>query len=129
MDITLVKARPEDAQLLHGMQVKAFKPLLERYQDHGTSPANESVDRIMDRIMQPNSDYYIIINELEPIGGIRIVRKENASCRISPVYILPEHQGKGIAHKGSCHGICMKRWGMRVINSSMTIVRYEKRIQ
>lgn len=72
-------------------------PLLERYQDFDTSPANEPIGKIIDRINQPFTDYYIISDEGISIGGIRIVRKENKRYRVSPIFILPEYQGKGIA--------------------------------
>lgn len=64
MALSLVKAGLNEAYMIHEMQIKAFIPLLEKYQDYETS---------------------------------RIVRKENSTFRVSPVFILPEHQGNGFA--------------------------------
>ena len=38
--IRLILATEKDAELLHGLQVEAFLPLYEKYQDDETSPAN-----------------------------------------------------------------------------------------
>jgi GNAT superfamily N-acetyltransferase len=99
MDITLFKSGPNEASIIHEMQIRAFMPLLDKYQDYETSPANESVERILDRLNQSFTDYYIIKGSNISIGAIRIVKKENKTYRVSPIFILPEHQGKGIAQK------------------------------
>ena len=52
MDISLFKSGLNEASIIHEMQIKAFMPLLEKYQDYDTSPANESVERIIDRLNQ-----------------------------------------------------------------------------
>ena len=95
--LVIQKATIEDAALIHSIQVEAFKPLLDKYQDFDTSPANEVVQRTIDRLQQKQTDYYLIIYDKITIGAIRIVRKENWRYRVSPIFILPEHQGKGIA--------------------------------
>lgn len=97
MDITLNKADLKDAVLLHGMQVKAFMPLLQKYLDYETSPANEPLERVLDRLKQPFTDYYIIQIAGLAVGGVRIVRREDHLYRVSPIFILPEYQGKGVA--------------------------------
>jgi predicted GNAT family acetyltransferase len=99
MDITLFKSGLNEASLIHEMQIKAFKPLLNKYHDYDTSPANESLERIIDRLKQSFTDYYIIKSSNLSVGAIRIVRKENQTYRVSPIFILPEYQGKGIAQK------------------------------
>lgn len=50
MDITLIKSGLNEASMIHEMQIKSFMPLLHKYQDYETSPANESVERIIDRL-------------------------------------------------------------------------------
>ncbi|MFC3800487.1 GNAT family N-acetyltransferase [Cohnella sp. GCM10012308] len=87
MEVLLYKADLKDAVTIHEMKVKAFMPLLEKYQDFETSPANESVERIIAQINKSFTDYFIIHHLEVAIGGI------------SPIFILPEHQGKGIAQK------------------------------
>ena len=154
MNITLKKASLEDADALHSMQVKSFMPLLEIYQDFETSPASEPLEKVKFRINQPNTDYYFILDEENPVGGIWIVKLEDKRYRVSPIFVLPEYQRNGIAQivlrmaeqiysdakvweldtilqeKGNCHlyeKIGYKQTGkMKPINDKMTIVFYEK---
>ncbi len=99
MEISLSKADASDAAFIHEMQVKAFMPLLEKYKDYETSPANESVEQIRDRINQSFADYYMIKYFDIAVGGVRIVKKDNKTYRVSIIFILPEHHGKGIAQQ------------------------------
>ncbi|WP_336781736.1 hypothetical protein [Paenibacillus illinoisensis] len=57
MDVSLCKANLNDAVTIHNMKVKAFMPLLERYQDFETSPANETIERVLTQINQSFTDY------------------------------------------------------------------------
>jgi GNAT superfamily N-acetyltransferase len=155
MNIILKKASSTNAELLHEMQIKAFTPLLRKYEDYDISPGNESIDRILERLKQPFTDYYfILLNNIE-VGGIRIVRLNNGiRCRISPIFILPEFHGLGIAQEtirlieemyspskgweletilqeqGNCYlyeKMGYKQTGeTKVINDKMTLVFYEK---
>lgn len=95
--VVIQKAVIEDVPLIHSIQVEAFKPLLDRYQDFDTSPANETIQRTKDRLQQKQTDYYLIVYDKITVGAIRIVRKDNRRYRVSPIFILPEYQGKGIA--------------------------------
>lgn len=101
MGITLLRANIDDAEELHAMQVEAFKELLEKYQDFDTSPANESVEKVEARLRQDFTYYYFICIGQQKAGAIRVIdKKENGiNKRISPIFILPEFQGKGIAQK------------------------------
>ena len=99
MNITLVRAGLEDAKVLYDMQIESFMPLLEKYQDFETSPANEPIEKMVNRINQSFTDYYIIKKDGINVGGIRIVKASNNIYRVSPIFILPEYQGYGIAQK------------------------------
>jgi len=100
MNIELVEATLNDASIIHELQIKAFSFLLEKYKDYATNPGAEDVKRIIDRINQPFTDYYIIRFENVNVGGIRIIRiGENHKCRISPIFIIPEYQKRGIAQE------------------------------
>ncbi|AJA47249.1 acetyltransferase (GNAT) family [Clostridium pasteurianum DSM 525 = ATCC 6013] len=99
MDITLTKANLKDAENIHKMQVKAFIPLLKKYQDFETNPANESIDKIIERLNQPYTDYYYINLADKIVGAIRIVSLKDNVYRVSPIFVLPEYQNKGIAQK------------------------------
>ena len=101
MEVTLLRANVDDAKELHAMQVETFKELLEKYQDFDTSPANENMDKVEARLKQDFTFYYFICIGEQKVGAIRIIdEKENGkNKRISPIFILPEFQGKGIAQK------------------------------
>ena len=136
MKVELLRANIGDAKELHAMQVKAFKELLEKYQDF--------------------TFYYFICIGQQKVGAIRIVDKKETvkNKRISPIFILPEFQGKGTAQKAirlceevhgsenwelstilqeskNCH--LYEKMGYRqtgkteVINERLTLVFYEKR--
>ncbi|MEK4106277.1 N-acetyltransferase [Paenibacillus sp. FSL R10-2791] len=83
MEISLCKADASDAAFIHEMQVKAFMPLLEKYKDYETSPANESVEQIRDRINHSFADYYMIKSFDIVVGGVCILKKENKTYRVS----------------------------------------------
>jgi RimJ/RimL family protein N-acetyltransferase/N-acetylglutamate synthase-like GNAT family acetyltransferase len=155
VDVKLEKAAIKDANEIHQMQLKAFKILLEKYEDYDTSPGNEGIDKIIYRINQKTTDYYIIKYNNTSVGAIRICNLEDEKmCRISPIFILPEFQNKGIAQnvfkiieekykpqngwkldtilqeKGNCYlyeKLGYKGTGrVEKINEKMDIVYYEK---
>jgi GNAT superfamily N-acetyltransferase len=154
MNISLVKSESKDAEIIHAMQIKSFMPLLEKYQDYETSPANEPIEKIIYKINQSFTDYYIIKSDSLDVGGVRIVKKNDKRYRVSPIFILPKYQGKGIAQKvfqileqmysdaneweldtilqeqGNCHlyeKVGYKQTGeTKVINDRLTLVFYKK---
>ncbi len=95
----IIKARKEKLKLIHRLQIESFTPLLEEYQDYETNPANESLEDIVIKYNQDNTTYYLIEHEDKTVGAFRIVTLENNSYRISPIFILPSEQGKGIGQK------------------------------
>ncbi|WP_328285967.1 MULTISPECIES: hypothetical protein [unclassified Paenibacillus] len=44
MEISLSKAGVNEASIIHEIQIEAFMPLLNKYKDYETSPANETVE-------------------------------------------------------------------------------------
>lgn len=99
MQVTLEKATTNDAKTIFDMQVKAFKPLLEKYKDFETNPANETLERVLTRINNPNGGFYNILADNRLAGAISINCKEQLRYWISPMFILPAYQGKGIAQQ------------------------------
>lgn len=96
MRIQFEVAGIQDAGDIHKLQVAAFLPLLEKYQDRATNPANESVDRILERLAQSGSTYYFITVDGVRVGALRVVfDKAKKQARISPIFIVPAFQGKG----------------------------------
>jgi hypothetical protein len=67
MKITLVKASVENAEEIHQMQLKSFKPLLEKYHDYDLSPGNEKIEKTIARINEKITDYYMSLFQ-NPVG-------------------------------------------------------------
>lgn len=154
INLQLVRATVEDAPLIAHMQRQAFLPLLNTYHDQEASPANESLARIVQKLQQPETYFYLVLCNGETVGGIRVVDKgSSAHKRISPLFVLPSYQGKGIAQwtirqaeklhgttgwhldtilqeKGNCH--LYEKMGYHPtgeitrINDRMTLICYEK---
>jgi len=95
--IHLQQATAEDALALFELQVAAFSPLLEKYQDYDTNPANETIDRVYVRIHHPAGCFYKILADDQLVGAICICWKEDVHFRISPLFLAPDAQGKGFA--------------------------------
>lgn len=155
MSVSVRKAKRQECEIIHHMQMISFAPLLEKYQDFDTNPGNEDINQIYRRFDQPFTDYYLIESENEIVGAIRIIKNEDEkTCRVSPLFILPKYQGRGIAQdvfnlmeqiypwalkwkldtileeRGNCYlyeKIGYKKTGKtEKINEKMTIVYYEK---
>jgi len=78
--------------------VEAFSDLLEKYRDYDISPANEPMSRIVERMEQPFTYYYFIMDGDTAVGAVRVVdMKDGSPKRISPIFIMKEHRGKGFA--------------------------------
>ena len=100
MEITLEKATESDAAVLFQMQIDSFSPLLHKYKDYETNPANESIEKTIFRINNPSSNFYKMIIDSKLVGAICISQKELPyKFWISPMFIHPIYQGKGIAQK------------------------------
>lgn len=91
-----------EAESLHRLQVEAFMPLYEKYQDDDTSPVKESLKRVTEKIIEENSDFYFIVFRGEKVGGVRVRWHQGKKVYenvnwISPIFIIPKFQNKGIA--------------------------------
>ena len=58
--IELKLVTEDEAECLHRLQVEAFMPLYEKYQDDDTSPAKESLKRVTEKIIEENSDFHCV---------------------------------------------------------------------
>lgn len=154
MRVSLKKASIRDAAAIHRLQVASFLPLLHKYRDYDANPANEDVERVINRLKQPHTIYYFIMLDGVQIGAIRIIYDDETRwAKISPMFIIPEHQGRGygqdalvlvedvvdaecweldtiLQEEGNCYfyeKMGYRRTGVtREINDRMTIVSYEK---
>ncbi len=98
MNIKLIRATIEDSKKLWKMQLESFQPLLDKYQDYDTNPASESIDKIIKRLKQEETYYYFICTDDVKVGAVRVIDfKSDGNKRISPIFILPKYQNKGIA--------------------------------
>ena len=97
----LVQADKSDMATILQMQIKAFMPMLEKYRDYETSPANEKYEDILFRFNQPQTTYYFIEVDSQKVGVIRIVdfKDESTRKRISPIFIMSEYRNKGYAQQ------------------------------
>lgn len=155
MEIKLIKTNLADTKKLWKMQVEAFRELLEKYQDFDTNPSSEPLNRTIERLSMPETYYYFIVYNDNVAGAIRVVdKKDNITPkRISPIWVMPEFRGKGIAQlaiklaeeihgaenwelstikeeKGNCY--LYEKLGYKltdeaeVVNDKMTLVFYKK---
>ncbi|TWT13242.1 GNAT family N-acetyltransferase [Planomicrobium sp. CPCC 101079] len=99
MIVKLEKAFEADAQRLFDMQRAAFLPLLEKYRDFDTSPAAEPIEQLRSKITNHKNTFFIILADGKLAGGICIKQKAEERFRISPIFVLPEYQGSGIAQE------------------------------
>ena len=96
--VRLMRAELSDGRTLYEMQVVCFRPLLEKYQDHEVSPAAEKPEKTLMRLREPFTDFYFILLGDRKIGALR-VRHLEERCRLGPIFLLPEYQGRGYAQE------------------------------
>lgn len=152
-NLRLVPAKLIHLHTILQMQIEAFAPMLEKYEDYDTSPANERYADILRRYNQEGSTYYFIEAGGKKIGVIRVVDPQDGSKkRISPLFIMPEYRRMGYAQKAieaaeqlygadnwqlatvlqeenNCHlyeKCGYVQTGTKEINEKMTLVFYEK---
>lgn len=98
--IKLEEVREDELPQMHEMQIASFMPLYEKYHDEG-SPAIESIDRIRGRAARPNRKYYFIVKDGARVGAINVGHndpEEKKVSFISPLFILPKYQNRGIGY-------------------------------
>ena len=95
--ISIKKATNEESVELLALQRKVFMPLYEKYRDHDTSPATESMERFLRRF--DLGDYYKILFEDEVVGSVFVYEISPGLMKLSTINILEEYQGKGISQE------------------------------
>lgn len=96
----LEEVREDEILQMYEMQIESFMPLYEKYHDEG-SPAIESIDRVRGRAARPNRKYYFIVKDGARVGAINIGHNdpdEKKVAFISPLFILPKYQNKGMGY-------------------------------
>ena len=99
--ISLCRVGVEKAELIWKMQIEAFSKMYEKYQDTETSPAMEPIEKVIMRLQQPFTYYYLIEWDDEVVGAIRVVDKKEfgKAKRISPIFIMEQYRNRGLAQK------------------------------
>lgn len=98
--VKLEEVREDEIPQLYEMQIASFMPLYEKYHDEG-SPAIESIDRVRGRAARPNRKYYFIVMDGARVGAINVGHndpEEKKISFISPLFILPKYQNRGIGY-------------------------------
>lgn len=89
----------------------------------GTNPANETVGQMIRRLEQEETYYYFIYVDDEKVGAVRVVDfQSDTKKKISPLFILPEQQNRGIAQ--SAMKMCEKIHGVN--NWELSTILQEK---
>lgn len=156
MNVKLVRATVDDGELIWKMQIEAFVELLEKYQDYDTNPGNEPIEKVIMRLKQPFTYYYLMFVNEDIVGAIRVVdqKEDSSNKKISPIFIMPQYRNKGLAQlaiqeaekihgdtgweldtilqeKGNCY--LYEKMGYQatgkteVINDKLTLVFYKKK--
>lgn len=105
--IELVLGKEEDVTIIHELQYKAFLPLYEKYHDDETNPVKEKISRTKEKVIDNNSDFYLIKLNGTSIGGVCVARKRDEKKTnqveyiddinyISPIFLLSQYTNKGI---------------------------------
>jgi len=97
--ITLTKAAISDCEEIYKIRFDAFSPLLEKYQDYDTNPANRPIEHIIYNMQNIAFDFYFIKLNEKNIGYIRIKKLDENRCELSQIAILREYQGNGYAQE------------------------------
>lgn len=98
MNVTLVRASMEDAQIIWEMQLESFHELLEKYRDFDTNPGNEPLEKVQSRLSLPSTYYYLIRADGVNAGAIRVIdHRDGGMKKISPLFVLPAYRGCGVA--------------------------------
>ncbi|AOM11316.1 acetyltransferase [Bacillus thuringiensis Bt18247] len=83
MEITLEKATESDAEVIFQMQIDSFSPLLHKYKDYETNPANETIEKTICRINHVDGGFYKIIVAMNLVGAICISQKETPCYEVT----------------------------------------------
>lgn len=74
---------------------------------------------------QDETDYYFIRFNGKTIGAIRVVRLPDSTCRISPMFILPAFQGRGLAQQTLA---CVEQFHSDALGWQLDTIKEEPRL-
>ena len=131
--VKLEEVREDELRQMYDMQIESFMPLYEKYHDAG-SPAVESLDRVKARAARPNRKYYFIVMDGARVGAINLGHNdpdEKKVSFISPIFILPRYQNRGIGYAAIQKAFSMypdvKIWKLEtILQEKLNCHLYEK---
>lgn len=115
------------------LQVQAFAAMYARYQDHETTPANQSLLSLIEKYQKPGKYYYFIDYQGETIGGMGLFHLTDANHgHIGPVFILPEHEGQGLGQEAMIALEKMwpmiTRWDLHTIKEETKLLHFYQKL-
>lgn len=132
MKLQLRVAREKDLVGIHEMQVQSFSALLVKYQDVNTNPALETLEDITERFHRSNGMVYKIQLDAHGIGAICISETRPNHLRISPIFIKPNYQKRGLAKNAvellEKEHQTAKTWELQTIKEEKDLVRFYEKI-
>ncbi|MDP4091360.1 MAG: bifunctional NUDIX hydrolase family protein/GNAT family N-acetyltransferase [Bacillota bacterium] len=96
-EISLARADVCEAEVLLELQKEVFKPIYEKYQDHDTSPVNQTRDKFLRKFEL--GDYYKVLYKDNLAGSVFVYEKAPGVMRLHIINILEEYQNRGIAQE------------------------------
>jgi len=147
--------RESDIDAVFEIQMRAYRPLYEKYHDDEISPYMESKEKILGKYLKSGTKGYLFMENGIPVGAVRILLDPvNRCAKVSALAVIPEYQGRGIAQrallqierlhgdidiwrldtilqeKGNCHLYeklgYVKTGKIKEIKAGMSLVFYEK---
>ncbi|XMB65923.1 GNAT family N-acetyltransferase [Mycoplasmatota bacterium zrk1] len=98
--VSLVEATHNDLDKILELQKESFRNLLIKYEDYDINPGNEEIGDIIRRFNQSFTEYLLVVFDGEIIGAVRVIKNEEKRIvRISPIFIVPKYQGKGLSQE------------------------------
>ncbi|WP_057913721.1 GNAT family N-acetyltransferase [Peribacillus muralis] len=96
MDITIKRTSLTEVDMLLTIQKKAFAEDYKLYEDHDTTPVNETPEKLVENI--ENAIHYTILSNNNIIGAIDLRKKDNMIL-LDKLFIANEYQNKGLGTK------------------------------
>lgn len=114
-----------EAEGLRKLQVEAFIALYEKYRDDITSLAKESLEKITQKIIEDNSDFYFISFNGKRVGGVierlfEVYSSDTIEWRLDTI----KQEEKNCYLYEKCGFV--RVGNETVINEKMTLVEYTK---
>ena len=75
MQVNLVLAGKDNEELIHQMKYDAFLSIYEKNHDEETNPLKEKLEKVVQKILDKNSAYYLINFQNKYVGAISVVRR------------------------------------------------------